>query len=74
MTRKKMARHLAMRFQEEEYPCLRILFAAYFFAAADEYAHSAQEEVLVAYSADVGQHGMLVVLAELDRLLLTPAV
>ena len=62
-----------MIFQEEEYPQLWILFAAYFFAAADEYAHSA-EEVLAEYSADVGQPRVVATLAELDRMLLKPVV
>jgi hypothetical protein len=69
-----MSDHFAMRFQEQDYPHLWILFAAYFSAAADEYDHSAEEEVLAEYSADVGQDGVGVVLAELDRLLLHPAV
>lgn len=63
-----------MSFQEQEYPQLWILFAAYFFAAADEYEHSAEQEVLAEYSADVGQPRVVATLAEFDRLLLHPAV
>jgi len=63
-----------MRFQEQEYPQLWSLFGAYFFAAADEYVHSAEEEVLAEYSADIGPLGVVATLAELDRLLLQPAV
>jgi hypothetical protein len=66
--------HFAMIFQSEEYPHLWILFAAYFCAAADEYAHAAEEEVVAEYSTDVGKQGVGAVLAEVDRLLLHPAV
>ena len=63
-----------MRFPEETYLNLCILFVAYYVCSNAGIYALPEKETLAEYSAHVRLHGILAMLAELCRLLVMPSL